>query len=109
MAETRQDHRHDDGSGADERIERSEQLAQEARQYWDVALRGLFALPNATALSVSAAILYTTGMAERAYKRLEILTGRIGGEIGAAMSDGRTIPLPDGERSRKHQSAISSQ
>jgi hypothetical protein len=104
MAETRQDA----AAGADERIERSEQLAEEARQYWEVALRGLFALPNATTLTVSAAILYTTGIAERVYKRIEIMTGRIGGEIQGAMSE-KSFPLPDSERSRKQRSAISTQ
>lgn len=92
--------------GAEDRIERSEQLGREALGYWQTALRGLFALPNATALSVSSAVLYTTGIAEVAYKRIEALTGRIGGEVTRELGEvRRTATLPEPERSKRQPTA----
>jgi len=71
-----------DGEGGDDG---REQLAAEAKQCWETVLRGVFAIPNATALSLSAAALYTTGVAERAYRRIERLTGRIGGRASVQL------------------------
>jgi hypothetical protein len=45
-------------SVVENRIQRAGQLAREAASYWQTTLRGLFALPNAMALSVSSAVLY---------------------------------------------------
>jgi hypothetical protein len=88
--------------GAEDRLERSEQLRQEALGYWQTALRGLFALPNATVLSVSSAVLYTTGIAEIAYKRIEALSGRIGGEVTRELVEvRRAATLPEPERSKR--------
>jgi hypothetical protein len=88
--------------GAETRIERSEELGREALGYWQTTLRGIFALPNATALSVSSAVLYMTGVAELAYKRIELLGGRIGGEIQRELGEARRAgSLPEGERKRQ--------
>jgi len=94
--------------GADERIERSGQLAQEALGYWQEALRGLFALPNATALSLSSLAMYATGIAEQSYKRFETLTGRIGGEITRELGEATravAATLPEPERAKRQPSA----
>jgi hypothetical protein len=87
---------------AGERIERAEQLAREAASYWQTTLRGLFALPNATALSLSSAVLYATGIAEQSYRRLEALSGRIGGEITREVGEvTRAATLRERERAKQ--------
>ena len=91
--------------GAEERIERAEQLGHEALGYWQTALRGLFALPNATALSLSSASLYATGIAELAYRRMELLTGRIGGEITKELGEVRRLATSEPERGKRQASA----
>ncbi len=92
--------------GAEDRIERAEQLAREAAGYWQTTVRGLFAFPNATALSVSSAVLYLTGLAEQSYKRIEALTGRLGGEISRELGEvARTATLPEPERAKRQPSA----
>ncbi len=92
--------------GAESRIERAGQLAQEAAGYWQTTLRGLFALPNATVLSVSSAVLYMTGIAEQSFKRIEALTGRVGGEISRELGEvARTATLLEPERAKRQPSA----
>jgi hypothetical protein len=91
--------------GPEARIERSEQLAREALGYWQTALRGLFALPNATALSLSSAALFATGVAEQGFKRIEALTGRIGGEITREIGEVTRTALPESERAKRQPSA----
>jgi hypothetical protein len=89
---------------AEARMERAEQLAHEAAIYWQTAMRGLFALPNATALSLSSAVLYVTGIAEQSYRRIEALTGRIGGEITREVGEAaRAATLREPERARAPQ------
>jgi hypothetical protein len=91
---------------AEERIERSEQLAREALGFWQTTVRGLFAFPNATALSLSAAVLYASGVAEQAYRRIETLTGRLGGEITRELGEvRRAATLPEPERAKRQPSA----
>jgi hypothetical protein len=90
--------------GAEARIDRALQLAHEAGAYWQTALRGLFALPNATALSLSSAVLYVTGIAEQSYQRIEALTERIGGEITREVGEAtRAATLRKEERARAPQ------
>jgi hypothetical protein len=91
--------------GADDRIARSEQVAKEAAAYWETTLRGLFALPNATALSVASVVLYTTGALERTYRRMEQLTSRIGEDISRQLENARTQSLPEPERAKRQASA----
>ena len=91
---------------AEDRIERSQQLGREALSYWQTTLRGLFALPNATALSLSSATLYATGVVELAYKRIELLTGRIGGEITRELGEvRRAAALSEPERPKRPATA----
>jgi hypothetical protein len=62
-------------------------------------------LPNATALSLSA-VLFMTGVAEQGYKRIEALTGRIGGEISRELSEAaRAAALPEAERAKRQATA----
>ncbi len=59
-------------------------------------------LPNATALSLSSAVLFMTGVAEQGHKRIEALTGRIGGEISRELSEAaRGAALPEAERAKR--------
>ena len=91
---------------AEERIERSEELAREAFGYWQTTLRAVSALPNATALSLSAAVLYASGVVEQAYRRIETLTGRLGGEITRELGEARrAATLPEPERAKRQPSA----
>jgi len=91
---------------AEDRIERSQQLGREALSYWQTTLRGLFALPNATVLSVSSAVLYVTGIAEQSFKRIEALTGRVGGEHSRELGEvPRTATLSEPERAKRQPSA----
>jgi hypothetical protein len=95
--------------GVDGRIERSEELAREALGYWQTTLRGLFALPNATVLSLSSGVLYASAVAEQAYKRIESLTGRVSGEITRELGEvRRTNTLPEAERSKRQQASTAS-
>jgi hypothetical protein len=87
------------------RIERAEQLAREAQSYWQLALRGLFAFPNATALSVSSAILYLTGIAEQSYRRIESLSGRISSEVTREISEATRATLPEPDRVKRQPTA----
>jgi hypothetical protein len=99
MAET-QEH------SAENRIERAEQLRHEAASYWQVALRGMFALPNATVLSISSAVLFVSGLAEQSFRRIEALSGRIGEEISRELKESRQASaLPEAERARRHPTA----
>lgn len=92
--------------GAEDRIARSEQIGREALNYWQTALRGLFALPNAAMLSLSSGTLYATGVVELAYKRIEMLTGRIGGEITRELGEvRRAAALSEPERAKRPASA----
>jgi hypothetical protein len=92
--------------GAEDRIERAGQLAREAMGYWQTTLRGLWAIPNATTLSVSSAVLYATGTAERAYQRVASLTGRIGADITREIGETRrAVPLTEPERAKRQPSA----
>jgi hypothetical protein len=91
---------------AEDRIERAEEVAEEAKVYWQTALRGLFALPNAAALSLTSAVLYSTGAFERSYRRLEQLTGKIGESVSRELNEVRkTATLPEPERPKKQPSA----
>ncbi len=90
---------------AEKRIERAEQLAREAAGYWQTTLHGLFALPNATVLSVSSAVLYATAIAEQSYKRIEVLGGRIGDEVSRELKEFPRAFLPQGNGS-KHQPTV---
>jgi len=91
---------------AEDRIERAEQLGREAASYWQVALRGMFALPNATVLSLSSAVLFVSGLAEQSFRRIEALSGRIGNEISRELKESRQASaLPEGERARRQPSA----
>lgn len=90
----------------EDRIERAEQLGREAASYWQTALRGLFALPNAAVLSLSSAVLFVSGMAEQSFKRIESLSGRIGDEISRELKESqRTSALLESERGRRQPTA----
>jgi hypothetical protein len=92
--------------GPEDRIAQAEQLGREAAGYWQTTARGLFALPNATILSLSSAVLYATALAEQAYQRVELLTERIGGEITREIGgDRRSAALPESERARRQPTA----
>jgi hypothetical protein len=91
---------------AEHRMERAEQLAREAGGYWQTALRGLFALPNAAVLSLSSAVLYVTALAEASYRRVETLGGRIGNEISRELKEvPRASALLEAERAKRQPSA----
>src|SRR5579863_9435069 len=90
---------------AESRIDRAEQLGREAAGYWQTAMRGLFALPNAAALSLSSAVLFVSGMAEQSFRRIEALSGRIGDEISRELKEfPKTSALPEAERPKRQPS-----
>jgi hypothetical protein len=91
---------------AETRIERAEQLSREAAGYWQITLRGLFALPNATVLSLSSAVMLVSGLAEQSFRRIEALSGRIGDEISRELKEfPKASALLEAERQKRQPSA----
>jgi hypothetical protein len=90
----------------EQRLERAEELAREAAGYWQTTLRGLFAFPNATVLSLTSAVFYVTGLAEQSYQRIESIGGRIGDQISRELKElPRATALPEAERAKRQPSA----
>jgi hypothetical protein len=91
----------DKEQSTESRIERAEQLGREAAGYWQTTLRGLFALPNATVLSLSSAVLFASALAEQSFRRIETLGGRIGDEISRELREFPRTMLPESERAKR--------